>query len=98
MKSQGKLEGILIKWKQKHDSKICGMQLTSSYRKADGINCLYFLKNEIPQISDLTLYFKETRKRREKQNPQKQKNKNNKEHEEIENKNDRENLKPNADF
>ena len=74
------------------------MQLTSSYRKADGINCLYFLKNKIPQISDLTLYFKETRKRREKQNPQKQKNKNNKEHEEIENKNDRENLKPNADF
>ena len=42
MKSQGKLEGILIKWKQKHDGKICGMQLTSSYRKADGINCLYF--------------------------------------------------------
>lgn len=69
------------------------MQLTSSYRKADGINCLYFLKNEISQISDLTLYFKETRKRREKQTPQKQKNKNNKEHEEIENKNGRENLK-----
>ena len=50
----------------------------------------YILK-KISQISDLTFYFRETRKRRGKQTPQKQ-NKNNQEHEEIENKNGRQNL------
>lgn len=44
------------------------------------------------QISDLTFYLRETRKRRGKQTPQKQKNKNNQEHEETENRNGRQNL------
>ena len=67
------------------------MQLRSSYRKADGIKCLYFFE-KTKYLKSVTWPYTLRRLEKEKPVHQKQKNKNNKEHEEIENKNDTENL------